>query len=624
MKKLNKNFKNLFYIFSILLFFSSSLFTNFGYLKEREYPFAFDNYFGFLIKSKNFDLCFQVKSCKGLESIEKQIESITESYNHKAERLKAQVFKIYHPFYSISLSTVNFFIKDILQSLNVLNFFLLIIITISITKFSKELFNKEVTSLLLIILSFNNYHGWGYASHINPFILSQAFSMLVFYSLFKNSKFLIIINNVLASLTHPVGIFTNLVTIFYLIFKDNKKKEVVLKHLLTIIICFLLILVIYFNNFSFLNNLNIQNSSILNQDYNFLSLMYGNISKFFFVYDPMIKTYGLPLLLVCSIFFICSENNRYKTLLIFLIYFMTILTVVFDKPFITLPQRFMNITGIVLLGSFIYTWIFLIDRFIKNLNFKIFITKKNKYKAIIQFLTKDFSILIAPLFLIFYFQNIIGGIINYKDYFSYFDKNYNVQFSKNQTILIKKNSHLIFDNSERADYFYMLNGLQKDNFFYYKFFPIEDEILTKTNLYYISLSPLYSNKNNSDLFFNKNSIFKIVNKESKEIFLKFKVIKDTVIKYNNKKIKYTKSNTEIIKLNSYESEFHILKGKIKIIALGDLKKFNLPWDQNISLIINEKKDLKKITFKSPVFLNCRLEIINDEGTSILSKINGCS
>ena len=49
---------------------------------------------------------------------------------------------------------------------------------------------------------------------------------------------------------------------------------------------------------------------------------------------------------------------------------MAIGTLILDKPNITLPQRFMNVTGIVLLGSFFYTFNFFVKIFRKYRKFK--------------------------------------------------------------------------------------------------------------------------------------------------------------------------------------------------------------------------------------------------------------
>ena len=79
-----KKFQNLlskkfFFSISILVFLTTIIFTNFGYLKDKKYPFGFDDHFSYLIKAKNFEKCW-FSDCKGLESIERQIISIEKQY----------------------------------------------------------------------------------------------------------------------------------------------------------------------------------------------------------------------------------------------------------------------------------------------------------------------------------------------------------------------------------------------------------------------------------------------------------------------------------------------------------------------------------------------------------------
>ena len=86
----------------------------------------------------------------------------------------------------------------------------------------------------------------------------------------------------------------------------------------------------------------------------------------------MIKYYGLPLLLCCTSYFIIQTKNKKKIIITVSILLMAIGTLILDKPNITLPQRFMNVTGIVLLGSFFYTFNFFVKKFLENIaNLKI-------------------------------------------------------------------------------------------------------------------------------------------------------------------------------------------------------------------------------------------------------------
>ena len=128
------SYKNFFLFISIIIFVTTIAFTNFGYLKDREYPYGFDDYFSYIIKSKNLGKC--ISDCKGLQSIEDQIISIEKqsenldlenSFVLAIERQKARIFKDYHPLYSfIILDLINFF-DDLLKSRNCGTYFSLII-----------------------------------------------------------------------------------------------------------------------------------------------------------------------------------------------------------------------------------------------------------------------------------------------------------------------------------------------------------------------------------------------------------------------------------------------------------------------------------------------------------------
>ena len=111
---------------------------------------------------------------------------------------------------------------------------------------------------------------------------------------------------------------------------------------------------VYLNKSSFYNEIIIDNNSIFSREISLISLIISNVDKFFYAYQPMIKYYGLPLLLCCTSYFIIQTKNKKKIIITVSILLMAIGTLILDKPNITLPQRFMNVTGIVLLGSFFY------------------------------------------------------------------------------------------------------------------------------------------------------------------------------------------------------------------------------------------------------------------------------
>ena len=197
--------KNFFLSISALVFLATIAFTNFGYIKDREYPFGFDDHFAYLIKAKNFEKCW-FNECRGLKSIEKQLITIDKKYedlnikNDKnflltLERQKARVFKVYHPLYSLIILGFDQYFDDLLKSRIVAHFFFIFFIICALILLSNLLFDKTTTVFLLLIFASNN-QGFGFGHQINPYVLSQSLSMVVFYSLVKEYKKNIIVFNI--------------------------------------------------------------------------------------------------------------------------------------------------------------------------------------------------------------------------------------------------------------------------------------------------------------------------------------------------------------------------------------------------------------------------------------------
>lgn len=631
MKKLN--IKRTFIFFSFLVFFVSALETNFGYLNNKEYPNGYDNHFSYLIKSVNLKNCFSKNSCSGLKTIENQFIQNQEkqSYNHQIERFSAQIFKIYHVFYSFFIMAIDEVLNDILKSRLVAHLIFLPIIGLSIFLFSQKLFGYKVSCCLLIIYAFNNYHGWGYGSQINPFVLSQSFSMLAFVFLLNSSYLNSSIFSILCSLTHPIGIFTNLINILFIYL--NKYKNSFYKNFIFIGVNSILIIYVYLNKSSFYDEIIIGNSSIFAKDITLIKLMISNVDKFFYAYEPMIKYYGLPLLLCCTFFFITRSKNREFIILIFLIFIMAIGTIILDKPNVTLPQRFMNVTGIILLGSFFYTFVVLITKLKKNflgLNIETLNFSRINFLKFI----KLFSLLPTYFFFIFLFiflANIAGGIKSHLKYYEYFENNHDVVFSKEQLNLIDQKSVIIFDTFEKVDYFYLLYGAQKNHFLYYDKFGLDQKIFSsKIPKYFVKMSNLYEKLNDSDIFIYENEKVIFNNNSKKQFFIKLDVYKDSQITLNNKLIELKKNfinqkKTYTLKLNSEINTLRVKKGKLKLISYNDSRNFNWPWNKDANLEIYKIDKKYKINFDDSLnkFNNCKSKIINDDGSSHLFKIFDC-
>ena len=628
--KLFQNFfnKNFFLSISALVFLATIAFTNFGYIKDREYPFGFDDHFAYLIKAKNFEKCW-FSECRGLKSIEKQLITIDKKYedlnikNDKnflltLERQKARVFKVYHPLYSLIILGFDQYFDDLLKSRIIAHFFFIFFIICTLILLSNLLFDKTTTIFLLLIFASNN-QGFGFGHQINPYVLSQSLSMIVFYSLVKEYKKNIIVFNILSSLMHPIGIFTNILTLIFTIFVNFKEKQKI--NILIIIINSLLIFFIYFNNLSFFDKLGESSAEIFSSDLTVLGILKNNLKTFYYTYGSLYNHYTIPIMFLSSIIFILMKKEKKISWIVILIYLMIFMLPLIDRPQVNLPRRFMNIGAVIMVGSlsfvFIQSYLILINNLFKREKLKFI---QSKYKFISY---------LFPLIFFSLLVNINLGLKNFKNYYSFVNVNYDIEFSTNQTDLIEGENVLIFDRIELADYFYMLKGLHEKNHFYY--YNNDKQILSldflKKNkpLYFISMTPFYHN--DRDVYFSKKDKKNIINNENEETYFKLGsnikskiLINDKVFELNQNNIK---NSIHDILLNDKKITIKVLEGKIKFLKLGKQKEFNFPWNRKISASISVNKNEKSINFKYPKIFNCRADIVNDTGSSVLYALSNC-
>ena len=631
MKKFQNLFNKKFFLsISVLVFLITIAFTNFGYLKDREYPYGFDDHFSYLIKAKNFEKCW-FSDCRGLKSIEKQIISIEKQYEDlnikndesfflTLERQKARVFKAYHPLYSFIILGFDKFFDDLLKSRIIAHLFFVIFITYSLVLLSNLLFDKTTTILLLLVFAFNNQGGFGFGHQINPYVLSQSLSMVVLYSLVKEYKKNIIVFNILSSLMHPIGIFTNLITLIFTIFVNFKAKLKI--NILIIFINFLLIFFIYFNEFSFFDKLSVRSADIFPNDLTVLDSVKRNLKTFYYTYSGLYKYYTIPIIFLCSIFYLLIKKDKKISCAVILIYLMIFMLPLIDKPQVNLPRRFMNIGAVIMVGSlsfiFIQSCLILINNLFKKEKLKFIQSKYNFISYLFPFLV--FSLLV----------NMNLGLKNFKGYYSFFNQNYDIKFSTNQTDLIEGENVLIFNKIERADYFYMLKGLHKKNYFYYynddKKILDPDFLKKNKPIYFVSMTPLYHNE--VDVYFTKKDKIDIINNENEETYFKLGSNKKSKILINGKVFELNQNNvknsTDDILLKDKKIIIEVLEGKIKFLKLGKQKKFNFPWNRKIYVSINVNNNKKLINFQIPKIFNCKVNIVNDTGSSVLYALSNCT
>ena len=175
----------------------------------------------------------------------------------------------------------------------------------------------------------------------------------------------------------------------------------------------------------------------------------------------------------------------------------------------------------------------------------------------------------------------------------------------------------------------MLKGLHEKNHFYY--YNNDKKILSldflKKNkpLYFISMTPFYHN--DRDVYFSKKDKIEIINNENEETYFKLGsnikskiLINDKVFELNQNNIK---NSIHDILLNDKKITIKVLEGKIKFLKLGKQKEFNFPWNRKISASISVNKNEKSINFKYPKIFNCRTNIVNDTGSSVLYALSNC-
>jgi hypothetical protein len=630
MKKFQNLFnKNFFLSISVLFFLITISFTNFGYLKDKAYPFGFDDHFSYLIKAKNFEKCW-FSECKGLKSIEKQLTFIEKQYEDQdiknndsffltLERQKARIFKVYHPLYSFIILGFDQFFDDLLKSRVIAHFFFVIFITLSLTLLSNLLFGKTTTILLLLVFALNNHGGWGFGHQINPYVLSQSLSMVVLYCLVKEYKKNIIVFNILSSLMHPIGIFTNFITLIFTVFVNFKEKKNI--NILIITINFLLIFFIYFNELSFFDKLSVRSVDIFSNDLTVLDNLKMNLKNFYYTYSVLYNFYTLPIIFLSSIIFLLIKNDKKISFIVILVYLIIFMLPLIDELQVNLPRRFMNIGAVIMVGSLSFI-------FIKScliLTNKLF--KKEKMKYIQS--KYDFIYYLFPFLIISLLVNMNIGLKYFKNYYSFFNQNYNINFSSNQTSLIEGENILIFNNFERADYFYMLKGLHEKNYFYY--FNDNKKILSRNffeenkPIFFVSMTPFYHHE--VDIYFTKKDKIEIINNENEETYFKLKSNKRSKISINGKIFELNKNNTknsiDDIFLNDKKIIIEVLDGKIQFLKLGKQKRFNFPWNRKIYASINVGNVQKSINFQIPEIFDCKVNIVDDSGSSVLFAVSDC-
>jgi hypothetical protein len=418
---------------------------------------------------------------------------------------------------------------------------------------------------------------------------------------------------------HPIGIFTNIITLIFTIFVNFKEKQKI--NILIIIINSLLIFFIYFNDLSFFDKLGESSTEIFSSDLTVLGILKNNLKTFYYTYGRLYNHYTIPIMFLSSIIFILMKKEKKISWIVILIYLMIFMLPLIDKPQVNLPRRFMNIGAVIMVGSlsfvFIQSYLILINNLFKREKLKFI---QSKYKFISY---------LFPFILFSMLINVNLGLKNFKNYYSFNNVNSDIKFSTNQTDLIEGENVLIFDRIELADYFYMLKGLHEKNHFYYynddKKILDPDFLKKDKPMYFISMAPFYHTDVN--IYFTKKDKIEIVNNENEETYFKLGSNKKSKILINGNVFELNQNNiknsSDDIFLNNKKVIIEVLEGKVKFLKLGKQKEFNFPWNRKINASISLNNSQKSINFKIPEIFNCRVNIVNDTGSSVLYALSDC-
>ena len=145
-------------------------------------------------------------------------------------------------------------------------------------------------------------------------------------------------------------------------------------------------------------------------------------------------------------------------------------------------------------------------------------------------------------------------------------------------------------------------------------------------IYFISMTPFYHHE--VDEYFVKKDKIEIINNENEETYFRLGSNKKSKILLNGKIIELNKQNTinstDDIYLIDKKIIIEVLEGKIKFIKLGKQKKFNFPWNRKINVSISVNNNHKSINFKTPEIFDCRVNIVNDDDSSVLYSLSNCA
>lgn len=553
--------KQIFPLFSMVIFILILGFLNYDSNKERELIWEPDDHYSFLNKSQMYSCD---KNCKYIENF---YDSILNSNAEKfqKERQINRILNDYSPAYTFSFILINKIIKvDQKKLFFFINIFYLFIGSLFIYLFIKSYFNYKTLVIGLIILPLISYpYFWG-IHYFTP----NMFSMLIFlFGLyFINSsneinanKFRLII--IIGNLFHPISTIYNFILIMLTFINKNQNLQ---KSIINIILLSVLHLSLYKSVIN--NEINISNFYKIDFPY----YIYENILNIYHTINSIfVKSSILPNLnrLISFVLFICILLSIFhkKYLLSKNIYisviFIFFVSIIHNQPWVSFFSR--SSTFIFIIGILVFID-FLVEQY------------SSSKKSLKKFLTLLFFLVLL--------------ILNYKNVDIHmsqlnYNKNHMDYHLDIKDILKEINGQKVYVDTDESLFYYLYNNGLINNFFRWSLFSEKPKI----DYYHIQESDILREFDTDLLLYRGDFLnFELISKDN---YLK-------IVSYNKGKIYINDKDYSLEKgLNILNIDSNIINIKTdKKIRIIGLNKSRNDYGYNFY-------DLKKIKFNNLEYNN---------------------
>ena len=530
--------KQIFPIFSMVLFILILGFLNYNSIKERELIWEPDDYYSFLNKSQMYNC--DDKNCKNIKGF---YDSILNSNAEKfqKERQINRILNDYSPAYTFSFMLINKIINiDQKNLFFFINIFYLLIGSLFIYLFIQSYFNYKTLVIGLIILPLISYpYFWG-IHYFQP----NMFSMLIFlFGLYfinhsnkiGTYKFRLIM--IVGNLFHPISTIYNFILIILTFINKNQNLQ-------NSIINFILITVLHLSLYKSVISNEINISDFYKLDFPYY--IYENIFNIYHTINSLfVKSSIYPNLnrlisfvLFIYIFFSIFQKRYLLSKNIYIpVLFIFIVSIIHNQPWVSFFSR--SSTFIFVIGLLVF-----IDFLVEQ--YSSFKKRINKLLIFILFLT----------LLVLNYKNIEihQSQLNY-------NKNHMDYHLDIKDVLKDIDGQVVYVDTNESLFYYLYNNGLINNLFQWSLF----SKIPKNDYYLIQESDILKEFNTDILLYREDILnFELLSKDN---YLKIISYHKGNIYINNQKYVLEKG------LNTIKIDSNVINvntdNKIRIIGLNN-------------------------------------------------------